>query len=229
MDDKHQRDRHAHRWWQLCGVICLPLLLLTACDLFPPSVSHEVSADDGMLFSDDFSRDIGAWACFDTPESAAYVRDGEFYLEDRGEGVAVYAPLVGRVYDRIALRTQVRHVQGTVNNWMGVLCRQQDEQNYYLFAISADGFYLLLRVHDGEATPLAGPQSSDVIHIGRSANALEVHCQGNLLSLTVNGTLLVTRTDDVLAASGGVALFADAVAPGQTATVAFDHVDITLP
>lgn len=182
-----------------------------------------------MILRDEFSPPNPAWARFDANESAVYVQAEELYLEDRGKGVAVYAPLAGKTYTDVIASVQVRHVQGTVNNWMGVICRQQDEDNYYLLAISADGYYLILLVENGAPLPLAGPEPAEAIRTGKARNSVEARCVGDALSLWVNGEFLVTYTDATLPDAGGVALFADAVERGETAVAAFDNFVLTQP
>lgn len=203
-------------------------MLLAACAALGPEASP-LPAPGDVILTDDFSPPNAAWARFDTEESAVYVQGGELYLEDRGKGVAVYAPLSGKLYDDVAVSVEVRYVQGTTDNWMGVVCRQQDEENYYLLAISADGFYLIMRVENGTNTVLAGPKMSDAINKGKTKNDITVRCQGNSLSLQVNGNFVVARTDNVLGAPGQVGLFADAVASGEMATIAFDNFELSAP
>lgn len=208
------------------------LLLVTACSspaASPSPVTTPTTVATMTPLIDDFDPPNPAWARFDTVESAAYVQAGELYLEDRGKGIAVYAPLAGKTYTDTVMTVQVRHVQGTVNNWMGAICRQQDKDNYYLMAISADGFYLILLVENGTQTPLAGPKTSEIIHTGKARNDLEVRCTGDVLSLWVNDKRLVTHIDDTLLGAGTVALFADAVERGETSVTAFDNFTLTQP
>ena len=209
------------------------VLLLLAAGLLactPTSPTPTLSPFQGrsVLLRDDFSTSNAAWTLFDTTEGAAYIRDGELTLEDRGQGIGIYAQQLNQSWDDVVINVQVRQVAGTQNNWMGVLARQQDEQNYYLFAFSADGYYLILRVKDGVSTALAGPTSDEYINPGQDTNYLQVRCEGNTLALSVNGLLRASRTDDTFAA-GQVALFADAVAPGETTTVAFDSLVLSEP
>jgi hypothetical protein len=216
------------------NLLCLLalLLLVTACSsptASPSPVATLTTAPTAMPLTDDFDPPNPAWARFETEESAVYAQAGELYLEDRGKGIAVYAPLAGKTYTDTMVTVQVRHVQGTVNNWMGVICRQLDEDNYYLLAISADGFYLILLVENGTATPLVGPKISEIIHTGKARNDLEVRCAGDALSLWVNDERLVTHIDDTLREAGAVALFADAVERGETSVTAFDNFKLTQP
>jgi hypothetical protein len=111
---------------------------------------------ENTILADDFSRPDPNWVRFDTDAAAAYVLAGEFYLEDRGQRNAVYAPLLRYDYVDVTIDVRVRHVQGSVNNWMGVICRQLDEDNYYLFAISADGYYVILESRKHAAGKMQG-------------------------------------------------------------------------
>ena len=207
------------------------LLLIAACSspTASPSPPETLITAPTAPLIDDFDPPNPAWARFDTEASTVYAQAGELYLEDRGKGIAVYAPLAGKTYTDTVMTVQVRHVQGTVNNWMGLICRQQDEDNYYLLAISADGFYLVLLVEDGTMTPLVGPETSEIIHTGKTRNELEVRCSGNALSLWVNDERLVTHIDNTLQEAGAVALFADAVERGETSVTAFDNFALTQP
>lgn len=212
--------------------LLLLLLLMAACSSAtssPPPAATPTPPSATSSFTDDFEPPNLAWARFETAESAVYAQAGELFLEDRGKGIGVYAPLSGKTYTDTMMTVQVRHVQGTVNNWMGIICRQKDEDNYYLLAISADGFYLILRVEDGLPTPLVGPETSDLIHTGKARNKLGVRCVGDALSLWVNDERVSTYLDHALQGAGGVALFADAVERGETSVTAFDNFTLTKP
>ncbi|HQE93031.1 MAG TPA: hypothetical protein PLH19_09355 [Anaerolineae bacterium] len=223
----NQRTRLCSYWR---AFLFVPILLgmLSACERATATLSP-TSTPAAVIVKDEFSPPHAAWARFDTAESAVYAQEGELYLEDRGKGVAVYAPFAGKTYADVDIAVQVRHVQGTVNNWMGVICRQQDKNNYYLLAISADGYSLILLVENGLSVPLAGPQSTAGIRIGKARNNLEARCQGEALTLRVNDALVLTASDSVLQEAGGVALFADAVERGETAVVAFDNFTLSQP
>lgn len=204
-------------------------LLLAACATTPtPEVSPVATPPSQILF-DDFTHPNSDWARFDIETGAAYVQSEEFFLEDRGKNIAVYSPLVGQEYADVQVSLTVRHVQGSMNNWMGVICRQQDEANYYLLAISADGYYLIQLVENDTVLPLLGPGVSEAIHSGKANNQLEVTCQEDQLSLRVNGELLATVKDDTLSEPGQVAVFADAANGGGTTTVAFDDFSLATP
>lgn len=222
-------NNHRSLWKRLGNVWFAVLVTLSFAVACAEPTLDAVPTPPTLLLADDFSPPNAAWARFETDETAVYTQAGELYLEDRGKGVAAVAPLTRPVLADVAVSVTVRHVQGTVDNWMGVICRQQDEKSYYLLAISADGYYLILRVEDGTPTPLAGPKSSDIIRVGKTTNDIEVRCRGSSLSLRVNDTFLVARTDAALGDPGQVALFADAVESGKTAITAFDDFTLSIP
>jgi len=216
------------QYLSLSGVAIGMLLLAAACGPPTPPVPP-ISLPDSYAVADDFSPPDPRWARFDTDESAVYALAGELFLEDRGQGVSVYTPLLGERYADTDIRVDVRHVQGSVNNWLGILCRHQDVENYYLLAISADGYTLILRVVDGEPTPLVGPEYNEAIRIGKAENDLRVLCEGSSLSMWVNDELIATASDDTLMQPGDVALFADAVQRGEIVVTAFDNFVLVEP
>ena len=213
---------------KLAFAVLLLAATLLACAPASPTPTLSPFEGRNVLLRDDFTVPDVAWTLFDTAEGAAYIRQGELTLEDRGQGIGIYTQRLNQSWDDVVINVQLRQVAGTQNNWMGVLARQQDEQNYYLFALSADGYYLILRVKEGVATALAGPTSDEYINPGQDANHLQVRCEGDTLALSVNGLLLASRTDDTFTA-GQVALFADAIAAYETTTVAFDSLVISEP
>ncbi|MGC9400333.1 MAG: hypothetical protein ACP5HM_14520 [Anaerolineae bacterium] len=219
------RLRHRVQRWRLSIAVLLMLTLGWASCTTPEPTTTPLPPD--VLLSDDFSTNNGTWTLFNTPEGAAYIQQGELFLEDRGQSVGVYSQLVKGRWDNVVIGTRLRHVEGAQNNWMGVICRLQDEENYYLFAISADGYYLVLKTEDGLPTALVGPKPGDAVAPGLETNTLEAHCEGERLSLFVNGEQL-TSVEDTGFERGAIALFADGIAGRQT-TVAFDTLVIAKP
>ncbi len=219
------RVRHAIQKHGLRVILLLIFVLgWTTCVASTPATN--VLPPDALL-SDDFSTNGGIWALFDTSEGAAYIQQGEFYLEDRGQGIGVYSQLVRPRWEDLIVSLRLRQVEGTQDNWMGVICRQQDEENYYLLAISADGYYLIMKTEAGMPTSLVGPERSDAIEPGRATNVMEARCDGETLALRVNDELLAS-TEDGSFEEGAIALFADGVA-GQRTIVAFDNLVVLEP
>lgn len=212
---------HSASW---LAILLSLVALATACT---PATPPPPSGEGDVLFNDDFAAASSNWALFDTPEGAAYLQQKRLYLDDRGQEKSISTSLLDRQWSDVIIRTRLQRTAGTQNNWMGVTCRQEDESNYYLFAISADGYYLLLKVAEGEVTQLAGPETSTALNPDRGINLLEARCVETTLTLSVNQQELVSLNDEQFR-SGGISLFADSVT-GETTSVAFDDFVITAP
>ena len=215
----------------LTGRLVSLLGLLAICAGCAPTApaSPPMELPESYIVADDFTHPNPGWARYETETAAVYALAGELFLEDRGKGTAVYTPLIGYDHADVVIDVDIRHVQGTADNWMGVLCRLTDEETYYLLAISADGYYLLLRATDGETRALAGPEYSEHIRLGRAENRLRARCDGPTLTLWVNDERLITYRDPTPLVGEGVGLFADAVPRGEIAVVAFDNFVLTAP
>ncbi|MEA3308225.1 MAG: hypothetical protein U9Q70_01755 [Chloroflexota bacterium] len=200
------------------------MALVAACT---PTTPVPPSSEGDVLFSDDFAMTNSNWALFDTPAGTAQIQQGNLYLTDLGHEKSISTSLLNRQWDNVIIRTQLRQAAGTQNNWMGVTCRQADESNYYLFAIGADGYYLLLKMLADKATPLAGPETSPAIHPDRGINTLEVSCVANTLTLSINQQELASVTDESFV-SGQISLFTDSLTNDET-SVAFDNFVIIAP
>jgi hypothetical protein len=130
------------------------------------------------------------------------------------------------------MTVQARQTSGPNNNAYGVLCRYQDENNFYIFLISCDGYYAIGKYQTGEQqvtylTPNQEYVSSDLINQGVATNLLRVSCIGNELSLSVNGLPLATVQDDSFS-GGDVGLGVSTLEPG-TAVVQFDDLLVLAP
>lgn len=221
--------RNPRRWREgALALVTVALLLLGSCSSTPVPGPQPLTPVPNLFLYDTFNPPDPRWATFDTADGAAYVLDGEFYLEDRGKGLAVYAPLTGERFRDVAVDMEFRHVEGSVNSWTGVICRLQDEQNYYFLGVSADRYYVILTVKDGVPEALAGPTYSTTIFPAPATNRIQVRCQGGALSLSINNQLLVMRTDTSFT-EGTLALMTDAVEGGEMTTTAFDNVVVYRP
>jgi hypothetical protein len=106
--------------------------------------------------------------------------------------------------------------------YYGVVCRYQDQDNYYFFEISYDGYYRIGKIWNGvfSLIGMGAAKTSTAINIG-DYNEIIATCVENELSLTVNGTFIETVYDNTFT-SGNTGLCASASAvPGIIA--AFDY------
>jgi len=99
------------------------------------------------------------------------------------------------IFTDFILTVQGRAIAGPVDNGFGVVFRLQDQGNgsfsddsYYLFLISSDGYYRLVRVIEGVERVVSDWIDSTAIEIGIDAvNALEVRASGDSFAFAING------------------------------------------
>lgn len=179
-----------------------------------------------LIFEDDFDDPGSGWATFDEPEGqASYLG----YLDIKDYATDYTATFSGIAYPLtdFALEVKTWLADGSDDNWQGVLCRYQDEENFYFFAISADGYYYIAKFVNGEEIPLDGDYSDDVYYGWGVSNSIRVECIGSSLSLSANGSVLATVTDTTFS-EGYLCLAAWALSDTYT-EVGFDNLAVYGP
>jgi len=108
----------------------------------------------------------------------------------------------------IKIEVYATKVSGPDDNDFGVVCRYQDEKNYYFFLISSDGYYAIGKMKDGKRELIEPDQMypSGEIKQGEATNRLRVECDGKSLALYVNGNQVAETTDDDSFLAGDVGL-----------------------
>ncbi|MEK9163600.1 MAG: hypothetical protein AAB261_09850 [Chloroflexota bacterium] len=106
----------------------------------------------------------------------------------------------------------------------GLIFRYKNNANFYLFGISCDGTYRLLRRVEGVFETLVDFTKSNSINPLGQRNILGVRAAGDNLSLYVNDKFLTTVTDKQFA-DGAIGLYAASrLTPNMTVT--FDDVEV---
>ncbi|MCP4426483.1 MAG: hypothetical protein GY803_18475 [Chloroflexi bacterium] len=200
--------------------------LATACSL---GSSQPDPCDDGgsALFHDDFGgeQECG-WTLYNQGGTVAAIEEGAFRISSSQPG-EIWWSNPGRNYDDVIIIAQARQVSGPNDNAYGVICRYQNEANFYLFLISGDGYYAIGKYQSGSSqitylTEDGRFQPSDIINQGMATNQIRASCIGDELSLAVNGLPLITVIDPTFV-TGDIGVGVSTLQPG-TAVVEFDDV-----
>ena len=211
--------------------LLLALLPLAAC---LGAAEPEVDTCDGpdFLFADDFNGELNCgWASYDRGGGSASIDNAAMQLTVSQPG-QLWWTNAARSFDDVVITAEARQVDGPNDNAYGLICRYQDEQNFYVFLVSGDGYYAIGKYQSGSETityltPDVQFQASDAINVGVASNELRVSCIGPQLSLDVNGIPLLTVSDPTFV-NGDIGLAASTLQPGTT-IVEFDNVRVTLP
>lgn len=181
-----------------------------------------------VLFADDFSDKNSGWVTYDASDGQVIYSNGYLYIKDFTNPVASMYGEAQRNFTDFVLEVETWLVGGTDDNWHAVGCRWQDDDNYYAFGISADGYYEVKKWVNGKETSFAGPTYSSHINQGLNAvNLIHIECIGSNLSLSVNGYLLHETTDTSFT-GGDICLAANSLA-GTYTEVAFDNIVVIEP
>jgi len=174
-----------------CWIVLVLLVLACGCTQ---------DGEQSALFRDDFENPRSGWGADQRERFERGYQDGEYLINLYGPRWFAWAH-PGRKYGDVSVEVDAYLASGSQDNHFGVLCRHVDTGNFYYFAISADGCYAIFkRVDGGDLEVLTGDRigmsPSPAIRTGGQTNHILAACQGNELSLYVNGELLEAVTDD---------------------------------
>ncbi|GJM41142.1 MAG: hypothetical protein DHS20C20_14240 [Ardenticatenaceae bacterium] len=212
-------------------LLLVALLSLAACSIVS-GPSTDACNENGALLRDDFSGEQACgWREYNQGGAVVEIAEGTLNISTSQTG-QIWWTNVGRDFSDVIVTVQARQTSGPNNNAYGILCRYQDENNFYIFLISGDGYYAVGKYQAGEEqitylTPNQEYVFSDLINQGVATNLLRASCVGNELSLSVNGLPLVTVTDNTFS-GGDVGLGVSTLEPG-TAVVQFDDLLVLAP
>ena len=217
--------------WRLLTWIVLGLTAaaLVACNT--ENIEPLPCNEGGVLFRDDFTegRNCG-WLTYDRAGGKVEIANGLLTVTSNQPNEIRWTNPDKEFEDAI-IQVQTRQAGGPDDNAFGIICRYQNEQNFYLFLISGDGYYVIAKYQTGSVVQyLSGGgqfQYSDVINQGTALNSMEASCVGNQLTLKVNGIALATVTDPTFV-RGDIGLGASPFDPGTT-VVEFDDLVVTVP
>ncbi len=209
----------------LISLFSLLMFALSACSLLPEPVYE--SGD--IILVDDFSRPNFQWDVWkrDDDSTVAYYEDGLVFVINAPD--TDYTSTLDRTYQDVHIEVLAENLNGLPNNGFGIVCRYQDDANYYAFLISSDGYYGIIRVLYGGYAVLNGGelQYTEIIKPGLSTNHIQAECEGNELSLRVNNVTLAAVQDDVFS-DGLIGLTASTFEIPGTA-IRFDNFLVTQP
>ena len=177
------------------------LALVYACG---PARATTTPPGPGIFLQDDFSNPMSGWDRHTSADVTTDYDNGRYLIAIGQPGVDVWAK-PGLDLTDVAVQVEAQATAGPTNNEYGVMCRYQrsgdGKNSFYFFFISSDGYYALGKVSNDTRkilSPAGGSfQPSSAIKPA-AVNLLAATCQGDRLSLSVNGTPVGSFTDGEL-------------------------------
>jgi hypothetical protein len=209
--------------------LSLMSLVFTACAYTAELGGNATTkATNPVLFQDDFSDTAGGWTTLQAENKLiAYDKGGLRFFMNQSQ--FDYWSRPGLRFSDVHVEVDAAKKAGPDDNDFGLICRYQDENNFYSLLISSDGYYGISKMHNGEHSLIGaeGMQVSQAINKGDSVNRISADCVGSTLSLSVNGKKLF-EVKDTDFSSGDVGLIAGtADQPGVD--VVFDNFIVMKP
>jgi len=187
------------RYTTLLKVIVLTLLILAGCRSDTP--------DGALPWREGFSNQTEQWVLESDAIAEVEIKEGVLQISVGVPNQLAWATSEPTLTD-FRLSVKATQAEGPDDNEYGVLVRMKDDDHFYRFGISGDGYYKVDRYDAGEWISLTeGWTQSNAINQGQQTNHLEVVCSGRDMTLTVNGSDLVTVTDSRYS-KGHVGLYA---------------------
>ena len=218
--------------YRFLGVVAVLVLVSLACQTLGSSSSNGTtpqSTSSKVLFQDDFSDTSSGWDRVSDAEGINDYDNGEYRIFVNKANWYFWSN-PGLNFSEVIIDVDGRKAGGGDENDYGVICRYKDEQNFYFFTISSDGYYGISKFLNGEESFVGMDQlqlNTNVIKGGESVNHITAECNGSDLTLIVNGTTLADVQDSTFS-SGDVGLIAGTYdTPGTD--IYFDNFTVTKP
>ncbi|MEA5079090.1 MAG: hypothetical protein VB013_11030 [Anaerolineaceae bacterium] len=211
-------------------IAILSIFFLSSCQAINSLQPVATAAPGGtVLFSDEFDDNANHWGTSNSATGAvSFVYEGLDIKVDQPN--SLLWSVAGKKYADVKIDVDGVLLSGPSNDVFGAVCRFSDANHFYGFLISHDGYYGIFKMENGSlilADQDQGLKYSDVILQGGTVNHITATCQGDKLSLAVNGQLLSIVQDDSYA-SGQIGLIAGTYENGGS-ELFFDHLQVSQP
>ncbi len=181
-----------------------------------------------LLFFDDFSDKASGWdEDSDQDGGRGYTQGGYHIYVNKTEWC--YWTSIYRTYSDVVIEVDAQKISGAENNEFGVISRYNDDNDFYYFGISSDGYYGIGKLVDDEWIDLGEEGwgfNDQVVKGGAASNHLKATANYENLSLEVNGSVLMAISDPELR-SGDVGLYVCTYEDGTD--ILFDNFTVTQP
>lgn len=146
-----------------------------------------------IVFRDDFENpaDSNLGASEDSSARYAY-EQGDYVIEVKEPELLVWA-LVDGSYRNVVIETSYSIPANSPGGAAGLIFRYQDEDNFYLFSVSNDGYYALELLEDNQWVTIIDWTQHEAIN--PENNRMRVELRGDEITLYVNDRRLEQTRD----------------------------------
>lgn len=173
---------------------------------------------------------VGSWGSGDDADVTGNVNNGRFEILVKAES-GIYWSTGGEDFSDGTYEVEATQLEGTVDNGYGLLFRSNENDDFYLFEVSGDGFVWIGLCKGGcedDVVMLVGDNwfASDAVNQGLNAtNRLRVQAEGGNLIFFINDQEVGRATDTTLT-TGDIGILVETLGEGGV-KVAFDNFKFT--
>jgi zinc-ribbon domain len=198
-----------------CGVLAWGLYRITTrqTTLNPATVTPTLgsipTAVNPIIFSDDFSNPNSGWDRINDTDYYTDYYNNAYRITINSSMYDSWANPDDNVFSNVSIEVDATKNGGPDDNDFGVICRYQSVDKFYYAVISSDGYFGITKVTSASSTLLGRDnlEASDAINQGFATNHIRFDCNGNVLTLYVNGQQIDQQTDSDYS-TGNVGLLA---------------------
>ncbi len=192
-------------------------------------VSTSPPSNQGLLLNDDFSDPNSGWDRADETDYFSDYYNGAYRITVKTDMSDSWANPDSNVFKDVSIEVDTTKIGGPDDNDFGVICRYQGADQFYYAIISSDGYYGITKVTPASSDLIGATEllPSDAINQGDASNRLRFDCNGDMLTLYVNGQQVDQQTDSEYT-SGNVGLIAGTYGTAGT-DILFDNFSVYQP
>lgn len=194
----------------LCACIAVVVILVASRSSTPAVPTEAGFVPGALLYEDDFQDPESGWDAYNDGDTLAIYSGGEYRLAVYTDSYVVWTtPEPALDLADFAIEVEARQVEGPLDNNLGLLIRyQEDDDSFYWFQISSDGYFSVDLREGGDWISLVGWEASPAIEQGLNAtNRLRLASRDNEFTFYVNDSPVTTLVDGAYAA-GNIGLAA---------------------
>ena len=179
-----------------------------------------------VVFAEDFESPDPGWDLSGDETAERFFDEGRLHMRVNAAMTMIWSTNSElQSLDDFDLEVDASQMGGPDGNEYGIMFRFQDAENYYLFAISGNGYFDLFCLIEGQAYNVVNWTEVPSVKQGLSTNHLRLVADGPQISMYVNGELLAIVPDNTFR-RGDIALVAGTFEEGDV-EIAFDNLKVT--